>query len=266
MDRPAGAPCSSALDFVDASHREPSTVILPPVQSLLVDRGAEQGDPLGPLLCAAALARVLARTPAQGGVPFADVWFVDDGQIVTRGQRGPVAAGARRRGRHVLCVDVGGGTVSEQFLAAAGQAVAVRDALNLPEDQSLARAVITCWSMRCPASGPKSKAALYLLACSAVAEGTGWSRMVPVDSRVRTLVENSIKTKTRSLFVIVGDHGRDQVVNLHYMMNKISSTKPSVLWCYKKELGFSSHRKKRMKQENRAHRDAVYSTLKCGDV
>lgn len=24
-------------------------------------------------------------------------------------------------------------------------------------------------------------------------------------------------------------------------------TRPSVLWCYKKELGFSSHRKKRMK-------------------
>lgn len=68
-----------------------------------------------------------------------------------------------------------------------------------------------------------------------------------VDSRVRTLVENGVRTNMRSLFVIVGDRGRDQVVNLHYMVNKISSSKPSVLWCYKQELGFSSHRKKRAK-------------------
>eukprot|EP00929_Paragymnodinium_shiwhaense_P120168 TRINITY_DN92075_c0_g1_i1.p1 TRINITY_DN92075_c0_g1~~TRINITY_DN92075_c0_g1_i1.p1 ORF type:complete len:1029 (+),score=279.74 TRINITY_DN92075_c0_g1_i1:154-3240(+) len=69
-----------------------------------------------------------------------------------------------------------------------------------------------------------------------------------VDSRVRTLVDNGVKTNTRSFFVIVGDRGRDQVVNLHYMVNKLSMKKPSVLWCYKKELGFSSHRKKRAKQ------------------
>eukprot|EP00388_Colpodella_angusta_P007396 GDKJ01020956.1.p1 GENE.GDKJ01020956.1~~GDKJ01020956.1.p1 ORF type:complete len:1168 (+),score=400.73 GDKJ01020956.1:23-3505(+) len=68
-----------------------------------------------------------------------------------------------------------------------------------------------------------------------------------VDNRVRTLVENCIKTNHRSFFVIVGDRGRDQVVNLHYMLSKITTKKPSVLWCYKKELGFSSHRTKRMK-------------------
>ena len=32
-----------------------------------------------------------------------------------------------------------------------------------------------------------------------------------VDSRIRTLVENGVKTRQRSLFVIVGDKGRDQV-------------------------------------------------------
>eukprot|EP00438_Fugacium_kawagutii_P032617 Skav211245 [mRNA] locus=scaffold5993:9974:11443:- [translate_table: standard] len=32
------------------------------------------------------------------------------------------------------------------------------------------------------------------------------------------------------------------------MVNKITNSKPSVLWCYKKELGFSTHKKKRMKQ------------------
>ena len=40
-----------------------------------------------------------------------------------------------------------------------------------------------------------------------------------------------------------------QVVLLHHMLSKaIVKARPNVLWCYKKELGFSSHRKKKMKQ------------------
>jgi hypothetical protein len=70
-----------------------------------------------------------------------------------------------------------------------------------------------------------------------------------VDARIRTLLENGVKTGHRSLFLIVGDHGRDQVVNLHYMLSKAAvKTRPSVLWCYKKELGFTSHRQKRMRK------------------
>ena len=61
-----------------------------------------------------------------------------------------------------------------------------------------------------------------------------------IDSRIRTLVENCVKQKQRSLFVIVGDKGRDQVVNLHYMLSKtVVKARPSVLWCYKKELYLS---------------------------
>lgn len=70
-----------------------------------------------------------------------------------------------------------------------------------------------------------------------------------VDARVRTLIENGVKLRHRSMFVIVGDAAREQVVNLHYMLSKaVVKARPSVLWCYKKELGFTSHRKKRMKQ------------------
>ncbi|KAF8822215.1 ATPase (DUF699) protein [Cardiosporidium cionae] len=69
-----------------------------------------------------------------------------------------------------------------------------------------------------------------------------------VDSRLRILIENGCKSRYRSLFVIVGDRGRDQVVNLHYILSKITTKKPSVLWCYKQELGFSSHKRRRMKQ------------------
>ncbi|KAF5839809.1 GNAT acetyltransferase 2-domain-containing protein [Dunaliella salina] len=70
-----------------------------------------------------------------------------------------------------------------------------------------------------------------------------------VDSRIRTLVENCVKTRHRSLFVIIGDKARDQVVNLHYMLSKaVVKARPNVLWCYKKELHLSSHAKKRMNQ------------------
>lgn len=70
-----------------------------------------------------------------------------------------------------------------------------------------------------------------------------------IDNRIRVLIENGVKLGHRTLFVIVGDKGKDQVVILHHMLAKAEvKARPTVLWCYKKELGFSSHRKKRMKQ------------------
>lgn len=73
-----------------------------------------------------------------------------------------------------------------------------------------------------------------------------------IDNRIRVLIENGVLSGHRTMFVIVGDKGRDQVVILHHMLSKASvAARPSVLWCYKKELGFSSHRKKRMKSVQR---------------
>ncbi|XP_066541065.1 RNA cytidine acetyltransferase [Hoplias malabaricus] len=70
-----------------------------------------------------------------------------------------------------------------------------------------------------------------------------------VDNRIRVQIENGVALQHRTMFVIVGDHGRDQVVILHHMLSKATvRARPSVLWCYKKELGFSSNRKKRMRQ------------------
>uniref|UniRef100_A0A6B2KWW6 RNA cytidine acetyltransferase n=1 Tax=Arcella intermedia TaxID=1963864 RepID=A0A6B2KWW6_9EUKA len=69
-----------------------------------------------------------------------------------------------------------------------------------------------------------------------------------VDNRIKSLIENGIKENHRSFFVIIGDRGKDQVVKLHYILSKSAvRAQPSVLWCYKSELGFSSNRKKRMK-------------------
>ncbi|TKS73604.1 RNA cytidine acetyltransferase [Collichthys lucidus] len=70
-----------------------------------------------------------------------------------------------------------------------------------------------------------------------------------VDNRIRVQIENGIALQHRTMFVVVGDRGRDQVVILHHMLSKASvRARPSVLWCYKKDLGFSSNRKKRMRQ------------------
>lgn len=73
-----------------------------------------------------------------------------------------------------------------------------------------------------------------------------------VDPRVKGLIEHNVRKGHRSMFVLVGDHGKDQVENLHKILSKCRvKARPSVLWCYKKELGFSTHRKKRMKEIKR---------------
>lgn len=70
-----------------------------------------------------------------------------------------------------------------------------------------------------------------------------------IDNRIRVLIENCVSTLHRSLFVVVGAKARDQVVILYQMLTKAAvRARPNVLWCYKKELGFSTHRKKRMRQ------------------
>jgi N-acetyltransferase 10 len=73
-----------------------------------------------------------------------------------------------------------------------------------------------------------------------------------LDERVRTLIERGVVRNERSILVLVGDHGKDQVPNLHQILTKTQlQQRPNVLWCYKKELGFSTHRKKRIKKLKR---------------
>jgi len=73
-----------------------------------------------------------------------------------------------------------------------------------------------------------------------------------LDERVRTLIERGVVRNERSILVLVGDHGKDQVPNLFQLMTKMSvRARPEVLWCYKKELGFSTHRMKRIKKIKR---------------
>ncbi|KAF6202384.1 hypothetical protein GE061_004783 [Apolygus lucorum] len=70
-----------------------------------------------------------------------------------------------------------------------------------------------------------------------------------IDNRIRTLIENGIKLHHRTMFVVVGDKGRDQVMILHHILSKATvKSRPSVLWCYKSDLGFTTNHKKRMKK------------------
>ncbi|XP_058179742.1 RNA cytidine acetyltransferase 2-like [Rhododendron vialii] len=55
-----------------------------------------------------------------------------------------------------------------------------------------------------------------------------------VDDRIRKLIENGVKTRNRSIFVIVGDKSQDQVVNLHCVLSEVvNKSRPTILWCYK---------------------------------
>ncbi|KAL8703877.1 MAG: hypothetical protein Q9201_002966 [Fulgogasparrea decipioides] len=68
-----------------------------------------------------------------------------------------------------------------------------------------------------------------------------------VDSRIPALIRNSVQEKKRSFIVVVGDHAKDVIVHLHYILSSVDiKQNKSVLWAYKKDLlGFTSHRKKR---------------------
>lgn len=79
-----------------------------------------------------------------------------------------------------------------------------------------------------------------------------------LDERIKTLIENGVYTRRRSFFVLVGDRGREQVANLHYILSKTQAkARPSVLWCYKKDLGFTSNYQKRAKKLQRAIKQGV---------
>ncbi|ESS66257.1 hypothetical protein TCDM_05153 [Trypanosoma cruzi Dm28c] len=72
-----------------------------------------------------------------------------------------------------------------------------------------------------------------------------------VDDRVRHIIENAVHKKHRALLLLLGDRGKDQIVNLHQMVSHANhSAKVSVLWCMKKEPDFGSTSSK--KQEKRA--------------
>lgn len=80
-----------------------------------------------------------------------------------------------------------------------------------------------------------------------------------IDDKIKTLIENAIAMNERAMFTIVGDRGRDQVANLHYFYTKLNPGKKlNILWCYKNQLGFSSHARKKMKKIKKLQNKGLY--------
>lgn len=88
-----------------------------------------------------------------------------------------------------------------------------------------------------------------------------------IPSSIRVLLENSLCQYNRSFFVILGDRGKDQVINLFNLwlainkeknMDFNASSPPKILWSYKNELGFSSHQTKRKKEISKLMKQGLY--------
>ncbi|KAF9609215.1 hypothetical protein IFM89_014409 [Coptis chinensis] len=87
---------------------------------------------------------------------------------------------------------------------------------------------------------------------------------IKVDPRITDLIKNGVEKRHRSMFVIIGDKSRDQIVNLHHLLTKaMMKSRPSILWCYKNKLDISSHRKKRGKQMKKMMRNGLLEQEKA---
>ena len=80
-----------------------------------------------------------------------------------------------------------------------------------------------------------------------------------IDDKIQILLKNSISKNERSIFLIIGDKGRDQISNLHNFYSQINPGKKlNILWCYKSELGFSNHARKKMKKIKKQMNKGVF--------
>jgi len=62
-----------------------------------------------------------------------------------------------------------------------------------------------------------------------------------IDDRIIYLIKNCNNRKHRGIILVVGDRGKDLVANIHSLLCKeIIGPRPNILWCYNKEVGFSS--------------------------
>ena len=81
-----------------------------------------------------------------------------------------------------------------------------------------------------------------------------------IDDRIINLLQSCISTKERSMFIIVGDNGREQIPNINYLLNQTEfSNKQSALWMYKKDLGFSNHCKKKINKIKGSQNKGLYN-------
>ena len=89
-----------------------------------------------------------------------------------------------------------------------------------------------------------------------------------ISELIRQLFELSQKRNHRSIIVLIGDRAKDQTINLYNLWlsirnqkeNNSRSIQPKILWCYKHELGFSSHQNKRKKELTKLMKQGLYES------
>jgi N-acetyltransferase 10 len=102
-----------------------------------------------------------------------------------------------------------------------------------------------------------------------------------LDPRIQHLITNGVLQSHRSFLVMIGSakEQQRQIVNLHYLLSQArlshastaaaaassskAASRPTVLWTYKKELGFTSNRKKR---ESKVKRDIKRGIRQEGEL
>lgn len=85
-------------------------------------------------------------------------------------------------------------------------------------------------------------------------------KLQKLDNRIRLILQNGVRDKHRTVFVMIGNKGQDQVPIMHQILNSLfNKGRLSLLWCYKKELSFSTHRKKNLKLLNKRRKAGLTS-------
>ncbi|EAA16455.1 hypothetical protein [Plasmodium yoelii yoelii] len=83
-----------------------------------------------------------------------------------------------------------------------------------------------------------------------------------VDSRIKTLVENNIAVGQRSMFIVIGDEGKNVVMNFYFLLNRLITNNRSlnILWCYRKKLDFFTSKKKRFREMKKKIKKGTFDT------
>lgn len=85
-------------------------------------------------------------------------------------------------------------------------------------------------------------------------------KLQKLDNRIQVMLHSGVDENHRTLLVIVGDRGQDQVPTLYQIQSAVTKRGLlKVLWCYKKELSFSTHRKRNLKLLNKRRKAGIVS-------
>uniref|UniRef100_A0A5K3F4M6 RNA cytidine acetyltransferase n=3 Tax=Mesocestoides corti TaxID=53468 RepID=A0A5K3F4M6_MESCO len=85
-------------------------------------------------------------------------------------------------------------------------------------------------------------------------------KLQKLDNRIQVMLQSGVKLNYRTVLVIVGNKGQDQVPILHQIQTAIvKKGMLKILWCYKKELSFSTHRKRNLRLLNKRRKSGIIS-------